>query len=127
MDISERLLQIRKEKGLTQEEFAKEIGVSQNFIWMIEKGQRIPSDRTISDICREFGVDEIWLRTGVGDMFKPLSRADEIADFIGKTLTRGTPFQQAFIAVLARTSPEEWAIFEKKLLELAEEVQKTDQ
>lgn len=126
MDISSRILKIRKENDLTQAEFGAKIGVSQNFIWMVEKGQRTPSDRTISDICREFGVDEVWLRTGVGEMFRPLSRTEEIADFVGRMLTRGTPFQQAFVSVLARTTPEEWAIFERKLRELAAEVQKTD-
>ena len=126
MDISSRILKIRKENDLTQAEFGAKIGVSQNFIWMVEKGQRTPSDRTISDICREFGVDEVWLRTGVGEMFRQRTREEEIADFVGRMLTRGTPFQQAFVAVLARTTPEEWAIFERKLRELAAEVQKTD-
>lgn len=124
--IFERIKWVRKNADLTQQAFADRLGLKQNTIATYEMGKTTPSDRTISDICREFGVNEVWLRTGVGEMFAPLSRAEEIAEFIGKTLSRGTPFQQAFIAVLARTTPEEWAIFEKKLLELAEEMKKTD-
>lgn len=123
--INERIRKVVELSGLSKTAFAQKINVSQQYISkLVNNGT--PSDRTISDICREFGVNEIWLRTGVGEMFAPLSRAEEIAEFIGKTLSRGTPFQQAFIAVLARTTPEEWAIFEKKLLELAEEMKKTD-
>lgn len=126
MEIADRIKDIRKQMGLTQQQFADRLGVKRNTVAQWELNINAVTDQTAKAICREFGVDEIWLRTGVGDMFKPLSRVEEISDFIGKILTRGTPFQQAFIAVLARTSPEEWAIFEKKLLELAEEVQKTD-
>ena len=123
--INERIRKVVELSGLSKTAFAQKINVSQQYISkLVNNGT--PSDRTISDICREFGVNEIWLRTGVGEMFAPLSRAEEIAEFIGKTLSRGTPFQQAFITVLARTTPEEWAIFEKKLLELAEEMKKTD-
>ena len=123
--INERIRKVVELSGLSKTAFAQKINVSQQYISkLVNNGT--PSDRTISDICREFGVNEIWLRTCVGEMFAPLSRAEEIAEFIGKTLSRGTPFQQAFISVLARTTPEEWAIFEKKLLELAEEMKKTD-
>ena len=123
--INERIRKVVELSGLSKTAFAQKINVSQQYISkLVNNGT--PSDRTISDICREFGVNEIWLRTGVGEMFAPLSRAEEIAEFIGKTLSRGTPFQQAFISVLARTTPEEWAIFEKKLLELAEEMKNTD-
>jgi Predicted transcriptional regulators len=68
MTIGERILQIRKENELTQDDFARKIKLSKNFVWMLEKGERVPSDRTISDICREFNISEEWLKTGNGDM-----------------------------------------------------------
>lgn len=74
-----RILYLRKSKNLSQADFAKAINLSQNFVWMVEKGQREPSDRTISDICRVFGVDPVWLRTGAGEPFTPLSRSEELA------------------------------------------------
>lgn len=74
--MNERIAEIRKAAGMTQEEFAVKIGLSRNFIWMIEKGDRVPSDRTIRDICDKFNVSEDWLRRGNGPM-RPESSADE--------------------------------------------------
>ena len=80
--LNERISKVRKESGLTQEKFAKRIGLTHNFVWMIEKGHRIPSNRTISDICREFHVNETWLLTGEGDMFATEDQQQEIAEFL---------------------------------------------
>lgn len=122
--MNERIKYVRAERGLTQEQFANKIGLTRNYVARIEIGERVPGDRTIKDICREFNVDEVWLRSGIGEPFKAVSRADEISAFIGKVLGNdGTPIQQAFITVLARTTPDEWALFESKLLELAAEVE----
>ena len=52
---------------MTQDDFDRKIKLSKNFVWMLEKGERAPSDRTISDICREFNISEEWLKTGKGD------------------------------------------------------------
>lgn len=65
-----RIQQIRKTVGMTQDEFAEKIGLSKNFVWMIEKGERIPSERTIKDICRTFKVNYTWLVHGSGEMFE---------------------------------------------------------
>ena len=68
--MNRRIASIRKISNLTQDDFGTRIGLSRNYVWMIEKGERIPSDRTIADICREFNVNEHWLRTGEGEIFK---------------------------------------------------------
>lgn len=75
-----RIKNLRTELGLSQEDFAKQLNISRNFIWMIEKGEREPSDRTVLDICRIFHVNEGWLRTGNGEMFQNKSRETEIAE-----------------------------------------------
>lgn len=60
--------------------FAREIGVTPAYISKLKnEPDRVPSDRTIADICEKFGVNEIWLRTGVGEPFTPLSRSEELA------------------------------------------------
>lgn len=119
-----RIKYVRVERGLTQEQFAGKIGLTRNYVARIEIGERLPSDRTIKDICRIFNVDEVWLRTGAGEPFMEMSREDEVAAFAGSVLSRGTPEQRAFLAVLARTTPEEWKLFSKKLVELADEIKK---
>ncbi len=116
-----RIKAVREATTLSQTEFGKKIGLSQNYIWMLEKGERAPSERVIRDICRVYGVDDVWLRTGVGEMFCPRSREDEITAFFADLLgPDATDFQRDFVAILATLSPEAWDLMEKKLNELAE-------
>lgn len=104
---------IRKNAGLTQEQFADKIGLSRNYLWMLESGSRTPSDRTIKDICREFGVDETWLRTGEGEPFREPEVDAQLAAFLAE-ITDGDSddFQKRFVSMLARLSPAQWALLE---------------
>lgn len=64
-----RVRKVFAESGHSQTGFAKKIGVTPAYIWKIlNKDDSMPSDRTIADICREFNVSEVWLRTGEGEM-----------------------------------------------------------
>ena len=81
MMIGERIKELRKALGLTQTKFGDRIGLKQNSVALIETG-RPTSDQTIFAICREFRVNEEWLRTGAGEMFvpTPASIVDELAE-----------------------------------------------
>ena len=119
--MNSRIKQIRLAKKETQAAFAAELGLSRNYIALMETGERTPSDRTIRDICQKYGVDEVWLRTGVGEMFRPRTREDEITAFFADLLSPdATDFQRDFVAIMATLSPEAWDLMEKKLNELAE-------
>lgn len=74
----ERITAARKARGWTQAQLAEAIGLSRNYVWMIENGDRTPPDRTIADICRVLGVNENWLRTGEGEMLRQLSEDEEL-------------------------------------------------
>lgn len=126
MGIGERIKQIRKGKCLTQQAIADKLGLKRQTIAAYEIGTVTPSDRTILDICRKFDVRESWLRTGEGEPFVEKSREENISAFVGSILSGEPDFRQRFISVLARMTPEEWAILEKKVLELAEEIKKAD-
>lgn len=118
----ERLKEIRKALGLTQKEFAARIGIKQNTIAQYEIGRNEPIDAVVSLICREYGVDEVWLRTGEGEMFRPRTREDDIAAFFGQVLGgRCTDFQRRMVSVLSRLSAAEWELLEQKIKELAED------
>ena len=107
-----RIAEVRKAVNLTQEKFAAQLGLSRNFLWMIEKGDRVPSDRTIADICREFNVNENWLRTGVGEMFNP--QDEKLAAFVGSLVADDSePFKRRMVELLADLTPEEWKLLEK--------------
>lgn len=105
-----RIIELRKSLGLTQEEFSKEIGLSRNFIWMIEKGDRIPSDRTISDICRKFRVREEWLRTGSGEMIIEDSHREKLQRFFADVLATAPDERSSFVSALADLPEAFWPL-----------------
>ncbi len=82
--MNERIKKVRKALDLTQQEFGERIGMKRNSIALIENG-RNTSDQTVFAICREFNVNEEWLRTGVGEMFRaaPTSALDALAEEYG--------------------------------------------
>ena len=113
-----RIQQIRKTAKMTQDEFADKIGLSKNFVWMIEKGERTPSERTIKDICREFKVNYDWLVNGTGDMFQDDdSDAQAIVDSV---MTGDNDFAKKTLVKFVRLSEERW----RQLQEILEELEK---
>lgn len=120
-----RIQQIRKTAKMTQDEFAEKIGVSKNFVWMIEKGERVPSDRTVKDICREFKVNYEWLTEGTGDMFIQNKRKSEIADFVGSVLNgEADSFKVRLVEILANLNESEWETLQKLANALADKEEK---
>lgn len=71
MNIGERIKKVRRDLNMTQTEFASRIGSVQNTVTGYESGRRNPSAPVITLICKEFNVNEEWLRTGEGEMFIP--------------------------------------------------------
>ena len=102
------LLKEKNNRKYTQKEFSDILGLSENFIWQIEKGERIPSDRTISDICREFGVNEVWLRTGEGEPFQEESREEQILRAATQTVRSSNEFRKQVAFLLAQLSESDW-------------------
>lgn len=125
--MKERIKEIRKARGLNQSEFGAKIGVAQTTIAGYESGARAVSDAAILSICREFGVSEIWLRTGAGDMFEARPREAELAELV-KSLFRERPdsFRAAAVAALLRFDPDgpEWAVLERIYKGIADELDK---
>lgn len=72
-EINDRIKQVRKSKGLTMEQFGSRIGLGKSAVNKIEKGINGTTDQTVRSICREFGVSEVWLRTGDGPMLDDTS------------------------------------------------------
>lgn len=79
--MKDRLKKLRKELDLTQQAFADKIGMKQNTIAQYEMGRTTPSDAIIFSICREFGVNEKWLRSGEGEMFEELTDQQKILKY----------------------------------------------
>lgn len=125
--MKDRIKAVRVALDLTQQEFADRLGIKRGTIANYELGRNEPIDAVITLICRTYNVDEAWLRTGAGEMFRPRSREDEIASFMTGLLSgEGTEFQRRLVSVLARLSPDEWAKIEQKARELLDEDTKKD-
>ena len=121
--MKDRIRGIRKNHlKLSQKEFASRLGMSENYIWMIEKGERVPPDRTIADICRIFGVDEAWLRDGVGEPFRESSPEEEIQKALMQALGGSEESKARLIRAVANLPDElaEKAI--EVLLKIAEDL-----
>lgn len=117
--MKDRIKKIRKELDLTQQKFAKKIGVKQNTVAQYEMGRNVPIDSVISLICREFNVNEHWLRDGTGEMFIEQTRDEQIASFIGGIqMNDDNSFKKRLISVLANLKEEQWEL----LAEIAEKL-----
>lgn len=125
--IATRIIAVVETLGKSKSDFARCINVTPAYISKLGKQpQSIPSDRTISDICREFGVDEIWLRTGIGEMFREQSRDEELAALMGQLMNeRPESFRRRLLSVLLRFDPAgpEWQVLEDIFEALKKEAQ----
>lgn len=109
-----RIKKLRKALDLTQAEFASRIGTTQNSVANYETGHRNPSSSVINNICKEFHVNETWLRTGSGDMFREMSRDDEIAAFVEDVLRdESDDFKRRFISALSHLDAAGWDALEQ--------------
>jgi transcriptional regulator with XRE-family HTH domain len=68
-EVTQRIQELRKTLGISQEDFAKKVDLDRTLISKIEKNTIIPKTRHISLICRAFRVNETWLCSGIGEMF----------------------------------------------------------
>lgn len=120
--MKDRIRKIRKELDLTQQEFADRIGIKRGNVGAYEVGKNAPSDAVISLICREFNVNECWLRDGTGEMLVKQTRDEQIASFIGKVqASADDSFQKRFISMLSALDESEWGVLEKMALMLHNE------
>ena len=118
--MNSRIASIRKENNLSQQEFANRLGLTKNFISLLETGNREPSDRTVSDICREFKVNEEWLLKGTGPKKPDLSREEEMSEIISRVLSqKDNSFVKQAIKTLTSLTYEEMQVLEKVVDSLA--------
>lgn len=98
MTQGERVRIVRKDLSLTLENFGKKLGVGKTAIYKIEKGENSLTDRMLKSICREFNVNENWLRFGDGDMYLPVE--DEVAEIVSRLLEDSNPFYDLILDIM---------------------------
>lgn len=113
--VSQRITHIVESEKLTKTAFANSINISQPYLSQICSGQREPSDRTVSDICRVYGINETWLREGAGEMYVPKTREETIAELVGSALNGSNDFKKAVIQMICSRTDQELETLEAAL------------
>lgn len=110
--IATRIMQVVDKVASSKSDFARAINVTPAYISKLGKQpESIPSDRTISDICREFNVNEEWLRTGEGEMFRPKTRNEELLEFAVRAAeSPSSDIKAKLLHVMAKLTDEQWEL-----------------
>lgn len=124
MTLNERVREVRKSTGLTLEKFAIRLGVTKAAISNIENGNRNVSEQLIKSICREYSVDENWLRTGNGDKIFVLELDEDtmlVESLLNDVDNPVYELIKKFMKLYNSFGPTERAVLEKLALGLLEE------
>lgn len=119
--LNERIKELRKYLELNQKDFAQKIGLGGTSITHFEKGTRNPSEQTILSICREFNVNENWLRNGEGEIFNTFSEDERYAVNVGRLQRTDDETIMRWVNAIAETDPKslkEIEFFLKKVLDI---------
>lgn len=114
MTQGERIKELRKYLDLTMEKFGERLGVGKTAISKLENNERNLTDQMAISICREFNVNETWLRTGEGEMFIQKTRNQQITDFLGDLIKEedGT-FKKRLIEAMSKLDKKDWEDLER--------------
>lgn len=121
--IGDRIKSVRISENLSQEEFGKRLNLSRSIISCYEKGLREITERSIKDIVREFNIDENWIYTGEGDMYRKMTEDEEFAYMVGALLVDDEEDKRKFIRLMLDLDESYWPI----VTELIEGIKKRDE
>lgn len=113
--MNKRIKELRNSLHKSQEEFGKYLGLSKSGVSEIEAGRRSVTDQHIIMLkhCKDFHVNEEWLRTGKGEMFTPMTMEEELIEFTRDLLIdENESFKKRLISALAKLSEEQWDLLE---------------
>lgn len=121
--INDRIALLIKDLGITRSSFADRIRVSRPFVSELCSGVKQPSDRTIADIAREFGVSLAWLEDGEGEMYVKRSANEDLGLLVANIMSDADDsFRKRFVTLLMALPPEDWGKIERFI----DELQKSD-
>mgnify|MGYP005887576745 FL=1 len=120
--MAERIKLLRKALGLTQQEFSDTIKVKRSTLATYESGRNDPIDAVITLICREFDVNEKWLRFGTGEMFIEKTEDEEISEMLADIQLSGSgSFKHRLAVALARLDDDGWKWLEEFVNSIAQQ------
>lgn len=129
MEINERIRTLRKTLKLNQQAFGDSLRISNTAVSKIETGENKLTEQNIASICKQYNVNESWLRTGEGEMFITLSKDEELAVWSGTVISPDSDgtFMKRFVHVLSRLTQDEWKVLEHIAQMMGEENEKAEQ
>ena len=121
MNERERIRDLRLRLKLTMEEFGKRLGIQKSAVSKIENGSVSLTDQNRIAICREFGVNEEWLRTGKGIPFVEKTRDQMIEEMVDEIMaSKPDDFRRRFVRALAALDTDGWAALERFIDQIVE-------
>ncbi len=112
-----RVRKVRKELNLTMEKFGSKLGVTRTAISNIENGNRSVTEQMLRLICKEYNVNEEWLRTGNGNMFAEIDKESQLMIWAGNVLKdESDSFKKRFVNMLMELDESDWESLEKMCL-----------
>ena len=125
MTQGERVKELRKALNFTLDKFGGKLGVQKAAISKIEKGENNLTEQMLLSICREFNVNEEWLRNGTGEMFAEVSSYEKAYNHFGYIMENAAPSKKAALSVLLEmlynVSDEQWELLMKQFEEIKKE------
>lgn len=119
MTQGERVKELRKSLNYTLDKFGGKLGVQKSAISKIEKGDNNLTDQMLKAICREFDINEEWLRTGEGEMYIEVDKENQLMIWAASVLKdESDSFRRRFVKALSELGEEEWELIEKFALKL---------
>ena len=126
-EINKRIADAIAAKGMKKSEVARRINVSPAFISQLCSGAALPSERTIIDIASVCGVNDIWLRSGEGEMFQAMTEDEELAAYIDDVMNdEPASFRLRLTIEMKNWTPEVWQMLEEICKRLATEKPDTE-
>lgn len=114
-----RVRELRKSLDLTLEKFGKKLGVGKTAISNIENETRNLTEQMLLSICREFNVNEEWLRNGTGEMFCP-EKENSIVAKATMLLGEKDPLFEAFIDTYSKLSPKNRELLQQFMVDFSQ-------
>lgn len=120
--MNERIKALRKELKMSQDVFAEKLGLTKNYISLVENGNRNLSEQSIKVLCSILNVNEEWLRTGNGKMFKSRSQNEELLSFINDIMElEDDSFKRKLVNALTKLDSKDWESLEHIASKLLDE------
>lgn len=124
MTQGERIREIRKSLGLTLEKFGQRIGLKKSSLSQLENNVNSVTEQNIKSICREFGVNYIWLTTGKGEMF--IEEDDAFIGKIDRIMAGESETRKNLFKALINASDEDIAALDRIIHLYVQKTQETD-